>query len=690
MALKLYSIFHVNLLYSSISEAKRKEVVERCLWPLLRLAIDERIPVAIESPVYTLELIADLDPSWLKALRDAVRSKVVEFVGSGYSQIAAPIVPAAVNAWNLGIAARQYRRLLGVSPALWYVNEQAYSAGIVEHYDSLGAQGIVMEWNNPRTLHPEWEDEYRYYPQVAVGTDRHRIKLIWNDSISFQKFQRVAHGDIDSPDLVSYLLTHVSEKGRYFCLYGNDAEIFDFRPGRFKTEPELEEPIEWSRIAHLYGLLRTDPRFQLIFPSEVLKSPPVPSKSYLPLALESAVQPIPVKKQPKYNVTRWSVTGKNSLYVNTVCHRLYQLIRGIEEQGTPAKRELDQLRKRLCLLWSSDFRTHITPDRWEGFTKEMHAMEVLLEETAPTETSKSRRITISLNGLAGYFSLGDGNGKGVKIQTASSHVMGWETTADGRFFVVSTPSARVVFNLKRGLAIQSLVFPAIDSQPLVGTIPHGYFEDIALSADWYTGNTVLQRPGRSQVTDLVPIRVEPGTGSGGEAWLNCSATVETEVGPITKRFRVHKNRPQIDLDFTFEWQVIPAGSFKTAFMTLIPESYDRSTLFYATHNGGSNFETFRMHRQTIAHSLPASSVVTASSGLGATEGVVVVGDAQRALALYVDPSTCAAMPMVTFREAAPSFFARIMFSCGELDETRTQEITGPLHFTCSILGLGRQ
>ena len=80
-------------------------------------------------------------------------------MGSGYSQVVAPLVPARVNEWNLEIGGQEYKRILGVVPALWYINEQAYSAGIVEHYKRLGVHGIVMEWNNPRTLHPEWDDE---------------------------------------------------------------------------------------------------------------------------------------------------------------------------------------------------------------------------------------------------------------------------------------------------------------------------------------------------------------------------------------------------------------------------------------------------------------------------------------------------------------------------------------------------
>ncbi len=38
MALLLYNFFHLNLAYSAIEEADRARVIERCYWPLLRLA----------------------------------------------------------------------------------------------------------------------------------------------------------------------------------------------------------------------------------------------------------------------------------------------------------------------------------------------------------------------------------------------------------------------------------------------------------------------------------------------------------------------------------------------------------------------------------------------------------------------------------------------------------------------------
>ena len=235
--LRLYSVFHLNLAYSSIPEEKRKDVIQRCFWPLLRLATDRGIPLAIEAPAYTLEVAQDLDPDWIVALRQAVRGGKVEFVGAGYTQLIGPLVPASVNRWNLEIGRETYRAFLGEEPGLWYVNEQAYSRGMVEHYTRIGARAIMMEWNNPRTLHPEWKEAFRYHPQVATGTNGFHIPVIWNDSVTFQKFQRCAHGEMDAEELATYLRSHVGKSPRSFCLMGTTPRFSIF--GRDGSEPSL-------------------------------------------------------------------------------------------------------------------------------------------------------------------------------------------------------------------------------------------------------------------------------------------------------------------------------------------------------------------------------------------------------------------------------------------------------------------
>ena len=101
--LRVFAVFHLNLAFSSIEEERRPEVIANCYWPLLRLA--ERHPhLGLEITGYTLEEIARLDPAWVAHARKLVASNQIELVGSGYSQMIGPLVPARVMAENLRIA----------------------------------------------------------------------------------------------------------------------------------------------------------------------------------------------------------------------------------------------------------------------------------------------------------------------------------------------------------------------------------------------------------------------------------------------------------------------------------------------------------------------------------------------------------------------------------------------------------
>ncbi|MEA3643542.1 MAG: hypothetical protein VBE63_26965 [Lamprobacter sp.] len=64
MPLDLYSFFHLNLAYSAIEEEDRPRVIERCYWPLLRLARWRGLPFGVELSGFTLECMAEIDSAW--------------------------------------------------------------------------------------------------------------------------------------------------------------------------------------------------------------------------------------------------------------------------------------------------------------------------------------------------------------------------------------------------------------------------------------------------------------------------------------------------------------------------------------------------------------------------------------------------------------------------------------------------
>ena len=60
MTLRLYSFFHLNLMFSSVEVEQRPYIIEHCYWPLLRLAKKYDLPIGIEAPACTLEYIQRL------------------------------------------------------------------------------------------------------------------------------------------------------------------------------------------------------------------------------------------------------------------------------------------------------------------------------------------------------------------------------------------------------------------------------------------------------------------------------------------------------------------------------------------------------------------------------------------------------------------------------------------------------
>ena len=124
--LKFYTLFHLNLMYSSIDKNRRLDVIKNCYWKIFDL-VDLGIPIGIESSGITLEIVKKIDPKWIETLKDNIKNKKIEFIGSGYSQIIGPLVPAEINNMNQLIGKKIYRRLLNYNPKISLINEMSYS-----------------------------------------------------------------------------------------------------------------------------------------------------------------------------------------------------------------------------------------------------------------------------------------------------------------------------------------------------------------------------------------------------------------------------------------------------------------------------------------------------------------------------------------------------------------------------------
>jgi hypothetical protein len=635
--LSLFAMFHLNLAFSSIEEKDRAAVIQRCYWPLLAIAHSFG-PIGIEATGYTLEEIEARDPRWITRLRDLIAAGKVEFIGSGYAQLIGPLVPAKVVAANLRIGNEIYQRTLKVRPRIALVNEQAYSAGIVGHYLDAGYRALLMDWDNPSSHHPEWPAEARYQAQEALGADGRAIDLLWTNTVAFQKLQRFAHGDIEIEDYLEFVATHRSEEARALCIYASDAEIFDFRPGRYKTEEAMSGESEWQRLAGAFSELQATPGMRLTTPSAALER--TKSSSAKPVSLETAACPVPVKKQRKYNLTRWAVTGRDDIAINAACQRIYAAL-SKKDAG-------DGEWKTLCRLWASDFRTHITDSRWKAYCAELTATQIRL----------SSKPSATPNVVCGK-----------KVQD--------------RFIDVTTDALSARLDRRRGLALKWLAFG--EDPPSIGGLPHGYFDDIALQADWYTGDCVLEQPGEPKVTDLEWADTEIDQDALGNTVV--AGRISTPLGPIEKVLRFHADAPRLDFDLTFHWKYWPKGSLRLGHVTLLPDVFDKSCLTLTTHNGGFAPETFALHGLTVEHGAPVSFLVSASCGLGMTEGWAELSDGTRGVRVEVDRETAPLLGLLTHREVKGRLFCQLMLSMLELDDTSraTPYVVGPRRVRFSLL-----
>jgi hypothetical protein len=627
--LRLFAFFHMNLAYSSIEEEQRAEVIARCYWPMLRLA-EKYGPIGVEASGFTLEEIAARDPAWIAELKRLIATGRVEFIGCGYSQMIGPLVPWRVTEANLRIGNAVYRRLLDIAPSIALVNEQAYAGGLVGLYLDAGYRTLLMDWDNPASQH-DWPAETGYRPQRALGADGRSIALLWTNTVAFQKLQRFAHDDIGIEDYLSYVRSQRGETQRCLCLYASDAEIFDFRPGRYRSEEKLGGSSEWTRLEEVFSRLGREDGCEMVLLSQLVTDAPLHA-----LRLETAACPIPVKKQRKYNLSRWAVTGRDDLAINAACERLYHALAAADAP--------EEAWKELCYLWASDFRTHITTKRWEALGRRLRAAEECWL-VRPAEAPPAPR---------------------------GPHL-------EARHIEIETPFVQARLDRRRGLALSSVAF---GGAPLIGMLAHGTFDDIALQADWYTGNCVFEAPGEHKVTDLEWAVAQSWQDDGDTCVF---ARVETPKGPIEKTLRFSGREPRIDFDIAFHWQDWGKGSLRLGHVTLL-NAFDWQRLSLRTHNGGKECETFALDGASVEHGAPVSFLVSASHGLGMTEGWAEIGDGKRRIRIALDRATAPMLGLFTHRRLRGGTFCQFAFSAMELDDTRKPApfAAGPRRFRFSV------
>ena len=636
-----YIIFHLNLAFSSIEENKRKDVINNCYWPMLKLIENTNICIGVELTGWTLKQILIIDKKWVHKFKYLLSENKCELIGSGWSQLIGPLVPYEVNIWNHKIALEYYQKVLKARPTIALVNEMAFSSSLVDIYKEVGYKGFVMDRDNVK-LALGLENENDIIPTHALGNNNISLPVLWSDSNLFQKFQRVVHKDITVKEYLEYIKEKIkNKKNKILPIYTNDIEIFNFRPGRFTTESSLDKLDEWERIELLLNSIKSFKSFSFNSPTNILK---IINKSKKNISKISTIKyPIPVKKQLKYNINRWAVSGRDDLWLNTKCFQIYKHYINSKENNK-------QKWTNLCEFWSSDFRTHITETRWENLNKELFKFNKLSNFKI-----KKRPILKKINN---YILLKD---------------------EENIYWEIKTKNISLLLNIRRGLTIKSLAFKSQNYDKVIGTLNQGHFDSIKYGVDYYSGGILVEMPLlREKNTDLdfvIPNVINLNND------LVLEATITNKNFTIKKIIKISLIEEKIELTYDFINFKRPVGIVRVGLLTFMNDFLENLQKIHC-YNGGKKRESFDLN-MNCEHGGAVSTFVSSTTSLGLSGGIIQLESKNNSLYFIWDNALCAAAPMFKFLNIGDKILSRLAFSLCELDDT-TKANGHLLPFTFSI------
>ncbi len=629
--LKLFLIFHININFSSVEESERSKIIKNCYWPLLNLIERTKKPLAIEASGYSLEQIDKIDHRFIIKLKYLIKIGLCEFIESGYTQLIGPLVPSKINFHNLKNGKKIYKKLLNNSSKVAFVNEQAFSSGIIDNYLSNRYDTIVMDWDNCFKSNSEIKKKYLYHPQKILSNNR-SINVIWSSSVIFQKFQKYVQGEINIKDYLEFIKKqNKKNKNSSLCIYASDIETINYRTGRYKNENIIDNG-EWDRVEKI--LFEFEKKsFEIVNPSKILT---LKSKdSYKKLIFNNPEFPCITKKQDKYNILRWAVTGRNDNRINSICWKIFKCL-------TLKKEKKIEHWKKLCYFWSSDFRTHITKKRWSKYQKE-------LSYFAKRFTIKNKK----------KYKKNKGRPYSVKLSKSNNKII-----AEGKHL-------KLVLNTNRGCSIEKFYDKRISDYFLLGYVPQGFYDDISKGADFYTGHQVIEPLGKHKITDLIKTDIKINKWKNG---LIFKSFFKNKIGNFKKLIFFDEINSKIGIKNEIKIFKNINGSIRLSHITLNPELFKKD-LYYSTHNGGKLLEKFKLNEKNFDHGKAVSHLISANQAVGITENIIYIGDNSKKVCINIDRNFDTQVGMISFERVRNKKFFRLYFSVKEHDDT-TKDIKG--------------
>tara|TARA_A100001015_G_scaffold320487_1_gene447031 strand:+ start:1980 stop:3920 length:1941 start_codon:yes stop_codon:yes gene_type:complete len=625
--LNIYSFYHLNTSFSSIEKENIPNLINKCYWPLLKL-IEKNLDfkIAIEASGKTISDINSIDSKWVKTFSKLIISKKCEFIGSGYCQIIGPSVPEEITEKNIKFGNEVYLKLLKIKPNLGLVSEQVFSKSMIKIYKKY-FKAIFLDWINAKKC-LKYSSKKDQRPSFVKDDYGNKISVIWTNSLSFQKFQRFIFGEINLNNYINYINSEKSSK--FLCIYSNDCEIFNFRPKRFSTELTLLEN-EWEKIGKLYQKLKQQNKLKFCFPSYALNY-----NDKKVLCINNDANPILTKKQEKYNINRWVVSGRDNYTINRDCWRIYSLL-------TKKKHTSKDKWKRLCEYWSSDFRTHCTDKRYNKVIKS---------------------IKKDLDLLGGFRNKIKSNNNKVTYLDKKNYL------ENNNFLKFENEKTKIILNKKKGLAIDSFVVKKISNKSLFGTLYQGNLKSLVNQSDFFSGHFNLFDKNLNKITDLSFSKKKYTILKDKDKTFLVEFTQKiTSSIVVKKKIKINLNKSELNL--SYEFQNFSPKVLRVFNTTINPDAFSKKNLKFLCKNGGNKFEKFSL-KNNFNHGKYVQDVTkftSSNNSLQMTDGKLIIGDNKKQLIFAIIKAENPAVGVIEFENVKNKYFLRSSFSLRESDDT---------------------
>lgn len=613
-----YKIYHANLAFSAIPDEKLGEVIDKCYFSLLDFVEKTNTKIGLEISGYSLEIIQELRPTWIEKFKELYKKRLIELVGSGYMQIIAPLVPYKVNLKNQKIGLDIYINILGITPKIAFINEQTFSKSLVDLYYEVGYEALIMEWNNAYSLNNKIKKDFAYSPIIVKGINK-TLPILWSDSILFQKFQRTVHGERDMDFYINFVKQYTKEY-KAVPIYSSDLEIFNFRPGRFETE-QLIKNDEWEIVANIVEKLKQFCKFEL--PSKVLEMNLDKNKK---VSLTTSLNPIIVKKQEKYSLSRWAACGRGANYINTLCYKYFKKIKNIDD--------LSQW-KLLLKYWGSDYRTHITETKWE---KAINDLENLV-------ASKNNDIQILKKSNQNFYE-------------------------KDNLVIFKKNNLKIIFDKRKGLTLDT-IFINNKKFPIC-TIKHGELDLIKHGADFFTGTTIIESSETKKISDLVEAE-EINYYKIDENIFKIESSLQMKNGiKELKSWIIDEKNNSITFDLILDCPLFIRGSIRVGILTL-DKTFASKNGSIKIKNGNKYYEKMNLKNNEINQHIPKSLTQSSQSGLGCTNGIMKFKNDDSSFQIKIDREISYPFIILQNNKDKFGYLTRVYFSLQELDDTLKED-----------------